>query len=95
MEAPDNQGLATLLSEAGSAHHQFEQEELGGERDEEWASWYARYLLDNGLGELVSRTPDQGELARLLDEATAEHEGAHSGQGWAEFTAAQLAERLS
>jgi hypothetical protein len=42
--------LALLLSEAEAAHGKYEKEELGGERDEEWASWYADFIL-NALGE--------------------------------------------
>lgn len=36
--------LAELLREAERAHGQYERE-LGA-RDEDWPSWYARYMLD-------------------------------------------------
>jgi hypothetical protein len=38
--------LARLLREAEEAHGQYEKEELGGERDEEWASWYADFIVN-------------------------------------------------
>ncbi|MFB6212721.1 MAG: hypothetical protein ABEI53_02835 [Candidatus Magasanikbacteria bacterium] len=38
--------LAGLLEEAKEAHHQYEQEELGGETDENWAEFYAEYILE-------------------------------------------------
>ncbi len=38
--------LTRLLGEAEDAHSQYEREELGGARDEEWASWYAGFILE-------------------------------------------------
>jgi hypothetical protein len=38
--------LARLLREAEEAHGQYEKEELGGERDEDWPSWYAEFILN-------------------------------------------------
>jgi hypothetical protein len=41
--------LARLLREAEAAHGKYETEELGGVRDEEWAAWYAEFIV-NALG---------------------------------------------
>jgi hypothetical protein len=41
--------LARLLSEAEKAHGQYEKDELGGERDADWAEWYAEFIV-NALG---------------------------------------------
>jgi hypothetical protein len=38
--------LTRLLREAEKAHGQYEKEELGGERDEEWAPWYAEFIVN-------------------------------------------------
>lgn len=38
--------LADLIERAAEAHHVYEQQELDGERDEEWARWYADWILD-------------------------------------------------
>jgi hypothetical protein len=38
--------LTGLLREAERAHGQYEQEELGGERDADWPSWYADYIVN-------------------------------------------------
>jgi hypothetical protein len=46
--------LTRLLKEAEAAHGKYEAEELGGERDEEWAAWYAEYIV-KALGEGVER----------------------------------------
>jgi hypothetical protein len=37
--------LTRLLQEAEKAHGQYEKEELGGERDAEWAPWYAEFIV--------------------------------------------------
>jgi hypothetical protein len=38
--------LAGLLREAEAAHGKYEKEELGGVRDEEWAPWYAEFIVN-------------------------------------------------
>jgi hypothetical protein len=38
--------LTRLLREAEEAHGRYEKEELGGERDEDWASWYAEFIVN-------------------------------------------------
>jgi hypothetical protein len=37
--------LARLLSEAEAAHAVYERDELGGVRDEAWATWYAEFVI--------------------------------------------------
>jgi hypothetical protein len=38
--------LTELLHEAEQAHGRYEREELGGERDADWAAWYAEFILN-------------------------------------------------
>jgi len=38
--------LTRLLREAEAAHGKYEQEELGAVRDEEWAPWYAEFIVN-------------------------------------------------
>ena len=38
--------LTGLLREAEKAHGQYEREELGGERDADWPSWYAEFIVN-------------------------------------------------
>jgi hypothetical protein len=61
-------GIHDLLAQAKSVHIQYEKEVLGGAYDEEWPRWYAMYLLENGLPELLA--PQDGsmlETNRLAD----------------------------
>jgi hypothetical protein len=46
--------LARLLREAEKAHGQYEKEKLGGERDADWPSWYAEFIV-NALRERAKR----------------------------------------
>jgi hypothetical protein len=47
--------LTRLLREAEAAHGRYETEELGGVRDEEWAAWYADFIV-NALRERAEGT---------------------------------------
>jgi hypothetical protein len=47
--------LTRLLREAEAAHGKYETEELGGVRDEEWAAWYAEFIVNK------LREGEQGE----------------------------------
>jgi hypothetical protein len=86
--------VAQLLDETESEHGAYEQEELGGQRDEEWASWYAGYALEHDIGDVLGTTPEIGRLAEVLTEATAEREREGSEQGWSEYAAAMVVDRL-
>jgi len=48
IETLTRERLAELLREAAKAHHGYE-EELG-RRDEDWATWYAGYILERLRG---------------------------------------------
>jgi hypothetical protein len=38
--------LTRLLREAEAAHGEYERDQLGGVRDEEWPAWYAEFIVD-------------------------------------------------
>ena len=42
---PTQEQLSNSLEKAAKTHHQFETLRLEGERDEQWAGFYAAYLL--------------------------------------------------
>jgi hypothetical protein len=46
LTALTNEELADLLRDAEQAHGRYEKEELGGVRDEEWAPWYAEFIVN-------------------------------------------------
>ncbi|HSS98596.1 MAG TPA: hypothetical protein VLK33_16285, partial [Terriglobales bacterium] len=63
------QKTADLLKSAQEAHHTYEKENLEGKRDEQWATWYAEFLVTNGFGGLIGKDIDEDELAALLDQS--------------------------
>lgn len=88
----DENQLKNLLERAGQAHHAYEQEQLNGERDEDWPRWYAAWLLENGLQQQITPPPNQEKLADQLAQITEDHKAAGSEADWAEFAALRLAE---
>ena len=89
---PDENLLKNLLEQAGQAHHEYEQEQLDGQRDEDWPRWYAAWLLENGMASQIMPPPNQENLAEQLAAITDQHEASSSDQDWAAFAAQQLAE---
>ena len=84
--------VAALLREAEAAHGEYETTVLDGVRDEEWAEWYAAYLLDHGLEDLL---PDAGDmemndLATLLERYDADYRREQPAWPWPEAYAQQL-----
>jgi hypothetical protein len=82
-ERPSREQLREALDAAGSAHHEYQTNTLGGVRDERWAGWYAAYVLGR-LGDFVSPSV----LARWLEESPA-------GDAWSAAAAEYVIGRLS
>ena len=80
---PSQEQLRQALAAAGSAHHEYEQNSLGGTRDEQWTGWYAAYVLGR-LGDFVAPSA----LAPWLEEAPA-------GSDWSASAAAYVHDRMS
>ena len=82
MGNPSREDLRKALAAAGPVHHEYEQNFLGGARDEQWAGWYAAYVLGR-LGDFAAPT----SLTRWLEEAPGEDD-------WATGAAAHVARRM-
>jgi hypothetical protein len=83
--------IAALLSETGAAHGEYEERALGGAYDENWPGWYADYLVQHGLGDLLggngATVERLGGLLKELDEA---YRRARPAVGWPVYYAARL-----
>ena len=79
---PADADLVSALNDAGQAHHDYESNFLKGERDEQWAGWYAAYVLGR-LGDFTSPT----SLTRWLIDAP-------SADDWAASTAQHISQQL-
>lgn len=87
--------IATLLTQAGAAHHEYEQTQLKGRTDAAWAEWYAQFLVDHGVQDIVGTPVTPRQLSQGLTQATESHKKEQSGLAWAEYTAARIAEVLA
>ena len=73
---PDKLEIEKALSEAGSAHHEYEQIVLKGVRDELWPGFYAAYVLGklgsfttpSKLSQLLEKAPDHDHWAKSAGE---------------------------
>ena len=70
------------MVDAGSAHHEYEESFLGGERDEVWAAFYAAFTL----GRLGPFMPPS-RLTRILGDVESEH--------WVDAAVEKVTEHLS
>src|SRR3712207_3407067 len=92
MSRDRREAVAALLEQAGAAHAVFEERELGGVYDERWPEWYAAYLVEHGLGDLLGRAISAAELSGLLARYDAEYKEARRDEGWPDFYARRLIE---
>ena len=86
--------IAALLEEAETAHGGYEADSLSGD-DPEWAAWYAAYLLEMGLRDLLPRSVagDPDTLTERLKELHAALQDDDPRGDWVRFFAERLAAR--
>jgi hypothetical protein len=92
MRAPDAEAVSRLLTETEDAHGVYETGELAGVYDENWAAWYARYLVDHGIEAMLGRALTVDQLTRLLADNFDQYrtEDPAAGATWADWTARRL-----
>jgi hypothetical protein len=102
MERSDNLELAAkisaLLTRTAIAHRQYEIEALNGEVDQQWPQWYAAYLAENGLLDLLGgMAPANLEL--MLDELLIDCDKSHQSNApeekWQDYYARYMIQRVS
>jgi len=84
--------LSALLQQAKNAHLQFEKIELGGQFDEQWAAWYADFLVTGGISGLLGFEPDIDQFSSQLNEISQRHKAERTAESWADYTARALQE---
>jgi hypothetical protein len=86
--------LTDLLTQAGNAHHIFEQTVLKGVYDQDWPTWYANYVVQNGLEKLLNQPVSPGQISHFLRESYEGYKQKASAQNWADYTAKEMLEKL-
>jgi hypothetical protein len=85
--------VAELLHEAAETHHTVYRITDG--TDEDWASWYADWLLDlSELPEALGARPVRSHLVHALVELDREHTASAAEAPWPAFYARGLRERF-
>lgn len=88
----DLKTLKSSIMEASDAHHIYEQDELGGDFDQEWPTWYAQYLLEHGLKGKTDLIVE--ELAMLLEHAEEDRLNEDESMPWQDYYAEYLIDEL-
>jgi hypothetical protein len=82
--------ISSLLTQAGMAHHEYEQNTLKGVYDRNWAIWYADYILTNGLNKLLKTSLTVEQLTQLLVQTNSQYEAENPPQSWSDYTAEKI-----
>ena len=92
MEITAEKAVAALLRETQTAHGAYETHALGGVLDEEWPAWYATYLLDHGLSDLLpgAQHLDVANLTAMLTQLAADYERGNKATPWPEVYAQRI-----
>jgi hypothetical protein len=90
----NDEPIAALLHEAAETHHHVYRITDGA--DEDWASWYADWLLNlSELPELLGTRPVRSHLVHALVQHDRDHTGAKTDEPWPNFYARHLREQFA
>jgi hypothetical protein len=92
METTPEKAVAALLRETQTAHSAYEANDLGGVFDQEWPAWYAAYLLDHGLRDLLpgAESLDIDNLTAMLARLAADYEREEQTSPWPDVYARRI-----
>ena len=90
------EAVAALLVQAEGAHGAYEATELNGVYDKEWPTWYAGYLVQHGLGDLLGHEVTTDRVAEFLASKYAEFEETDPKprQPWPAYIASRMVAAL-
>jgi len=92
--APGTNDLAELLREAAETHHRVYRITDG--TDDDWASWYADWLLDlSELPTLIDVRPVRSHLVHALVQLDRDYTAADTDEPWPAFYARHLSQQFS
>jgi len=89
-------GVEAILAQTEAAHGAYEAAELHGVYDQAWATWYAAYAVDQGIGDALGRPISPADLAAFFVRSWADRTATDrdSPDSWAAWTARRLAAGL-
>jgi hypothetical protein len=86
--------LSALLSQAGSAHGEYETRELNGVYDQNWPDWYATFLVQHGLADLLGQPMYVDQVSQLLSACDESYRNQQPGIEWPDFYSVEILRRL-
>jgi len=90
MPVIEQREIANLLDKTQAAHGAYEERELNGVYDQDWPAWYAAYLVEHGIVDLLGQAITPEQLARLLKQYDQDYRAQPRPEGWPDYYAAQL-----
>jgi hypothetical protein len=97
METDTATDITSLLLEAEQAHGVYESIELNGVYDQDWPRWYAAYVIEHGLADVVGHATPLDRVTMVLESAYAEFDRADPkpADSWAEHLGRRMAAELA
>jgi hypothetical protein len=97
MRTDTEREIAALLSRTGTAHGAYEESVLGGIYDQNWADWYAAYLLEHGLPRFLGsgEQPTVDLLSRFLTASDEAYRREQPPTDWPTFYARRIVSQLT
>lgn len=87
--------ITGLLNRAKEEHGEYEASALNGVYDQEWDLWYASWLVEHGINDLLNVDLQSTDLATLLSDLYKQYQDAGEPGDWADYTAEQLIETVA
>lgn len=90
------EAVRALLARTSDAHGRYEETELKGVYDQDWARWYAANAVEHGIGDLLGRAVTTDHLAAFLTTSNVEFERVEpkTDESWAAYTARLITAEL-
>jgi hypothetical protein len=87
--------LIDLLERSTTEHKEYERSALNGVYDQEWDLWYAAWLVEHGINDLLNADIRSADLATLLRDINDQHQQTDKQDTWAAYTARHLVDTVS
>jgi len=88
--------IDALLVHAEQAHGKYETTELNGVYDQDWATWYAAFAVEHGIGKLLGHEVTADRLAQFLASSNLEFTqiDPSPSESWATYAARRITAEL-
>ena len=86
--------ITQLLERAGQAHGRYEQADLKGVYDQQWARWYAGYVVEQGISALLGHVVTVDQVTTFFTASYTDFERDHPADSWAAYTATRMQAEL-